>query len=510
MIEQKDQVMELDGFSISEAKDLKKLLIRFMKEYSKKPAAQSDQAWLKARFLAEMPEMSEEEAERLSRETVEMIRQYDENLASLKDARKKGLTSEEWFAEKTQEAATGLSAAAYAQRLNSMDTALKHANAQMIRAVTTQGGELSPQWNLDGFIAEQHHANSFNLAAEANGSPFRAEVCAPEPGQVYGKNSFDVVIRDQADKIVHQYQCKYGADAEATIQILRRGNYNNQTILVPPEQVEQVQAAFPGKTVVSSIGGTKKVPVSSKPLSKAQAKEIQIRTQEDKILPEVSWGSYDSRIMTKYIGRQAALAGLSGAAIGAGFHMAAKLAADEPIEPEEIVQTALETGVDAGVKSAAAGAIKVAAEKGMIGMIPPGTPVGTIANIACVAIENVKVMAKVATGELTPLEGLDQMGCNTVSMTYGLGWGVAGATAGAAALSWVPIVGPVVGGLAGGTIGYLAGSKFGQTVYEGAKKAVQTAKTVASKIYNGVKETGKKIARNIGSALRGLGRALFG
>ncbi len=508
MSEQRE--FEMDGFGISEAKALQKLLIRFMKEYGKKPAGQSDQEWLKGRFLAEMPEMGEAEADRLSRETVETIRQYDENLASLKDARKKGQTSEEWFAEKTQEAAAGLSAAAFTQRLSSLDTALENANAQLIRTVTTQGGELSQQWNLDGFIAEQHHANSFNLAAEVSGSPFRAEVCAPEPGQVYGKNSFDLVIRDRADKIVHQYQCKYGADAEATIQMLKRGNYNNQTILVPPEQVEQVQAAFPGKTVVSSIGGTEKVAIASEPLTKAQAKEAQIRAQENGVLPEVGWGSYDSRMMSKFIGRQAALAGISGAAIGAGFHMAAKFAADEPIEPEEIVQTALETGADAGIKSAAAGAIKVAAEKGMIGIIPPGTPIGTIANIACIAVENIKVIAKVAKGELTLLEGLDQMGCNTAAMAHGLSWGVTGAAAGSFALSWVPIVGPIVGGLAGGTIGYLAGSKFGETVYEGAKKAVNTAKNVAVKMYHTVKETGKRIVRGIGSALKGFARKIFG
>ena len=190
--------------------------------------------------------------------------------------------------------------------------------------------------------------------------------------------------------------------------------------------------------------------------------------------------------------------------------MAAKLAADEPIEPEEIVQTALETGADAGVKSAAAGAIKVAAEKGMIGIIPPGTPVGTIANIACIAVENIKVIAKVTKGELTPLEGLDRMGCNTVAMTHGLGWGVTGAAVGSAALGWVPIVGPIVGGLAGGTIGYLAGSKFGEAVYEGAKKAVGTAKNVAVKMYHAVKETGKKIAHGACSALKRLGRAIFG
>ncbi len=254
---------EIDGFGIDEARSLKRLLTRFMKEYGKKPAEQSNQEWLKARFLAEMPEMSEEEAEALSRETVKTIYQYDENLKSLKSARKKGQTSEEWFAEKTQESSAGLSAAAFAQRLSDMDTVLDQANTQMIRTVKTLDGEIKQQWNLDGFIAEQHHAKSFNIAAQARGTPFSARVCAPEAGQVYGKNSFDLVICDQTGKTMHQYQCKYGADAKATIQLLKRGNYNNQTILVPPEQVEQVQAAFPGKTVVSSIGGTERVPVSS-------------------------------------------------------------------------------------------------------------------------------------------------------------------------------------------------------------------------------------------------------
>ena len=127
-----------------------------------------------------------------------------------------------------------------------------------------------------------------------------------------------------------------------------------------------------------------------------------------------------------------------------------------------------------------------------------------------IAVENIKVIAKVAKGELTLLEGLDRMGCNTVAMAHGLSWGVTGAAAGSFALSWVPIVGPIVGGLAGGTIGYLAGSKFGEIVYEGAKKAVNTAKNVAVKMYHTVKETGKRIVREIGSALKGFARKIFG
>lgn len=119
-------------------------------------------------------------------------------------------------------------------------------------------------------------------------------------------------------------------------------------------------------------------------------------------------------------------------------------------------------------------------------------------------------MAKIAKGELTPLEGLDCMGCNTVAMPNGLGWGAAGAVIGSFALGWVLIVGPIVGGLTGGIIGYLAGSTFGQTVYEGAKKAVNTTKTVAVKMYHALKETGKRIVRGIGSTLKGFGHEILG
>lgn len=498
--------IEVEGFGVQEAKTLKKLLSRFMKEYGKKPAEQSDQEWLKGRFLAEMPEMGEEKAEKLSQETVAAVCEYDKNLTSLRAARAKGKTSDEWFADKTQEAVAGLSTAACSQRLEQMHTAFENANAQMMRTVMTNGGEISRNVNLDGFIAEQFHVNSFNTAAQMQGSPFHAEVCVPEAGQVYGKNSFDLVIRDEADRIVHQYQCKYGADAETTIQLIKRGNYNNQTLLVPAEQVEQVQAAFPGKTVVSRIGGTDKVAAQSEALTKAQAKELQIGTQERGQLPTSGWDSFNLRMSAKCVGQQAALGGMMGAALGTGFHLLGKVVADEPIETEEVVKTALDTGVDAGVKSAAAGALKIAAEKGMIGLLPPGTPMAALANIACVAIEDMKILAKIAKGELTPLEGLDEMGCNTTAMTYGLTWGAAGMMIGSSALGWIPIAGPIIGGLAGGMIGYMAGSKFGQKVYEGLKTAASTAKTAVVKTFNAAKSLGAKAF----NGLKKIGRKIWG
>ena len=492
----------VNGFGVEEAKSLKELITRFVKEYGKKPANQSDEDWLTQRFLSEMPEMSEENANALSKETLDTILQYGKNLASVKSAREKGQTVEEWFAEKSHEAAAGMSTNAVGQRLMALDTTLENANAQMLRTVSTKDGAISQCLNLDGFIAEQHHVNSFNAAAVLEGAPFRAEVCVPDAGQTYGKNSFDLVIRDNGNRIVHQYQCKYGKDASTTIQMLKEGDYNNQTLLVPPEQVEQVQAAFPGKTVVSTIGGTDKVSVSSSPLSKAEAKELQVEVQNSEIVPQMNWGSYDSRVLAKHVGKLSLVAGMRGAALATGFHIAAKIAADETIEPEEVVAVALETGSDVGIKTAVSGAVKVAVDKGFIRIIPKGTPIGIIINITCVAIENVKILGRVATGELTVREGLDLMGCNTVSMVYGLTWSGTGTIVGVVAFSWIPIVGPIIGGVVGGIVGYMAGAKFGEKVCEAAKAVAKTATTTIKKIWEATKTVGRTIKDGIKRLLR--------
>ena len=106
------------------------------------------------------------------------------------------------------------------------------------------------------------------------------------------------------------------------------------------------------------------------------------------------------------------------------FSLAEQAIKGEGIDVEETVDLALKTGADAGIKTAITGALKVGVEKGVVRLIPPGTPIGIIANIVCVSIENIKILAKVATGELTMSQAMEQMGRTTVSMIYGLGWGV--------------------------------------------------------------------------------------
>ncbi|MBZ0312427.1 hypothetical protein K7185_08070 [Clostridium butyricum] len=504
-VESSDIVME--EISEHDAKELNEVLRRFTESYISKDASVSDKIWLKERFKEELSYLTDDEAEKLSDETILSIDEFDKNYNSVNEVCNKGVSKESWFANKVSEASTGMAINDYGNSLKNIDTAITNGNTQMMRTVTTKAGNISQCRNLDGFIAEQAHVNEFNIKAALEKSNYRAEVCVPEPGQTYGLNSFDTVIKDvNTGKIVHQYQFKFGKDAKATIALLKDGNYNNQRFVVPAEQVKEVREAFPGKSVESYIGGTDTVTLKSQSLTKQQVKELQLDTQQKSNIPSNDWNVYNTKELALNIGKNAGLVGLQSAAITTGFNLAAKAISGEKINGEEVLETALASGADAGIKAATAGALKVGAEKQIIKLIPKGTPVSVIANIACVSIENAKILAKVASGELTMSEALDQMGRTSVSMVYGIGWGATGTAIGAAALSWIPIVGPIVGGLAGGMIGYMAGSKFGSAVYSGVKKVASTAKSVAKSAWNGIKSVGSSVV----SGIKSIGRKLFG
>lgn len=492
--------IQFDKMTEAETKEFKRLLSKFIKSYGKKDEAVSDKAWLKEQFIEELTEISEEQAEKMAEETVGAIQEYNDNLNSLNESAKKGINKEQWLANKIAKAATGVSIIQHGEYLNQINNSLTNANAQIMRTITTKSGEISQSYNLDGFIAEQFHVNTFNANAAVAKSNYYAEVKVPEAGQTYGKNSIDIVIRDRTSgKLtpVHQYQVKYGANAKETIKMLREHGdvtkYSNQQIVVPPDQVLEVQKAFPGKTVVSRIGGTEKVSITSSELTKQEAKELQTISQEIEAVPTMDWNSFKTKELALQVGRNAGLMGLQAAAITTGFSLAEQVVKGEGIDVEETVSLALETGADAGIKAATAGALKVSVEKGVIGFIPKGTPIGILANIACVGIENIKILSKVATGELTMSQALDQMGRTGVSMVYGIGWGTIGMGIGATALSWIPIVGPAVGGLVGGMIGYMAGSKFGESVYNGLKAVGKGIKSVCKSTWNGIKSAGNKI-----------------
>lgn len=494
--DQELQDIEIEGLTEKEAGELKLILKRFLKAYQNSGGEQKTFEWLGRQLQEELPDKTADEIKDIKESIVDSIKEYDMNLKNLNSSVEKGGTKEKWFVDRMEQAAKGVAVNNYGNYLNQINVALENANRQMQNKVLRLDGRVKECLNLDGFIAEQYLVNSFNAKAALRKSNFYAEI--PKEGQAFGKNSFDVVIKNKKESgIVHQYQFKFGKDAKATIQLLRNGNYNNQRFVVPNGQVKEVQEAFPNKTVTDYIGGTDKVDICSDSLTKEGAKKFQTEAQESGQILRMDWNIYNTKELALNLGKQAGFAGMQAALITTGVELADKAMNDEEIDGGDIIDVALKTGVDGGIKAIAGGALTVATEKEIISIIPKGTAPGVIANIACVGIENIKIMLKAAKGDLTVSEALEQMGRTSVSMASGLACTGIGAATGAAFLSWVPIAGPIVGGLVGGIIGYATGSKFGETIFNGAKKVARTGKKIVKKAWEKFKDIGSELKEGI-------------
>lgn len=478
--------------SADEAQALKPIQKKFMESYLEHRDSMPVDEWLRTEMAENLPDRSAEEIAQMSNEIITTLKVQEEKKASLEKAVANGRSKESWFASEMKSATSYMSSQEASQYLRGLDEALANANESLYRTLHTQAGVISQNPHLDGFIAEQYHAQTFNLNAEATGSPFRAKVLEPT-GNGYAKNSVDIVIVDEGGHIVRRYQSKYCKDAEATARAFEHGDYRGQQKLVPEGQEQDIAKKV--TTVIEAPDGT-----SSAPLSKERAQELQEEAQSGK-WNDLNWNEYKTKDLAIGIGKQAGQAALMGAAIGVGFDVAQKVWNGEEIKGEELVETAVVSGADFGVKAAAAGALKVGAEKGIIKVIPKGTPAGTIANIAYVAVENVKVVGKMATGELTVKEGLEKMEQTTVATVAGIAASTKGAAIGAAVGSVLGPVGTVVGGFIGGTIGYMAGSKVGETIVKGVQKIRKT-------VTDGIKSAGKAIADGAKSFANGVRNSL--
>lgn len=460
----------------AEVKPIVKDFVEYYAENKDKPVEE----WLEKKLQEKLPEKTSREIQEITAEIITTLQKDEENKTSLAEAIANGRSKESWFASEAKKATSAMSSQKSAEYLLDLDTALHKANESLYRTITTQAGTISQNPRLDGFIAEQYHAQTFNLNAEARGSQYRAKVLEPT-GKGYAKNSVDLVIVDGNGKVVRRYQSKYCKDANATAQSYERGDYRGQQKLVPEGQQGDILKKC--TTVLEAPDGT-----TSKPLSKSTAEQMRDEAQSRQ-WKELNWNEYQTKDLAMGIGKQAGYAALQGAAIGVGFDVAQKLWNGEEIKGEDVVETAIVSGADFGVKAAAAGAIKVGVEKEIITAIPKGTHAGTIANIAFVAVENAKVIGKMATGELSLKEGVDKIEQTTVATTAGLLTMKEGAAIGAAAGTIFGAPGIAIGGFIGGTIGYMAGSKIGETVVKGAQKLRDGAVKVAKTIGSGIKST---------------------
>lgn len=478
-----------------EATQVKELFYRYLKEYKQKSPTMSNREWLRELFQREIPNIKKEEALEEATQIEEAIHGFDTNLKSIHDATTLGVSKEKWLTDKVEEACIGMSVNEYGQTLQKMDDMLYQKNMELSQALQRSvDGHIKMSPNLDGNLAEHMIADTAKLSAHLQGKNIEVQV-----REVFTKNSVDVRAINLDTGKYQNYQLKFGKDAKATIHLIEKGNYNNQQIIVPSEQLEEVQAHFKEKGSLKTISDHIEMDgVKGKAFTKQDMKKLQLSAQKDGIMPSMDYSHYQTKELALSIGKNAGVLALQNIAVMTGINLAMKVCRGEKIESDEMVETALKTGADTSLKIVTAGTLQVAIRKGMIALIPKATPAGAIANIACVGIENAKILLKIASGELSLTKGIDSMGRVSVSMIGGLVGMAKGATMGAALTGWIPILGiplSITTGFVGGMVGYFAGSKVGETVYSVGKKVANAVKGIAKAGVNSLKKVGGAIKR---------------
>ena len=469
----------------------------FVYSYEQNKLAMPVGEWLVKEF-GKYPALwkNDEEIKKTAHEVIDTIINLNKTKVELYAHLDAGKTKESFFARKIEEGAKAAGVVNVGEYAAGIDKALTESNNAMMDSVTRGDGHINMIPNLDGFIAEQHHVNTFNIDAAAKGSSLRAEVLRPEPGGLYTKNSLDIQIKDTVSgKVVKRYQAKYGADSEATKIAFEKGDYRGQRKLVAEGQAEDIEGAVER---IEADG------ISSKPLSKDAAKALQDDFQKEQTAREqklYEWSDVNKVAVCKQIGKQAVVAAVATVAFQGARILGRRVwnfltgKENRPLseDMQDYFESSIKSGSNVGIQTAVAGAVVVAVKNGWVRVLQ-STPAGMIANIVYVGMENAKVMYKVLKGELSPLEGLDALGNVTTTVIgsiCGAGHGFSlGAAIGTAIL---PGIGTAVGGFIGAVAGGIAGSSIGSAIYEGGKMLVKAGGRLLKSAYEVTKSFVKKL-----------------
>lgn len=449
-----------------EAKELRPIYHDFVKAF-RENMDKPDSGWVEKLLEKYLPGTPKEDIRRMTKEITETIHKND--------VARKG-------SDKLEKMGSAVNAIQKSGYLKEIDRTLEKANDKLLDTVMRKNLDVNRNPNLDGFLAERYHVETFNVNAAVKKSPWRARVV--EPIGAYGKNSVDVVIfNSDTKRIARRYQFKYGADAKATEQMWNNGNYKFQRFLAPKGQSQEISSK--AVEVLESPDGK----VQSTALSKTDAKKLQENAQKlDAVKNDLTFEKDVAvKDLAPVLGKQGVQSFLVGGIYGAGKETLSQWKQGETLDVKKIGKSSLEGGGDFAAKQTLASFLKVGSEKGIVKAIPKGTSMETITNISCVAIEDAKIAVKVGKGELTAAEGAGQAVETTASTGVGVLAAGKGAviggkigTAGGAVIASFAAgpeasvvgakVGAVVGEVVGSSIGYLVGSGAAESFVKGAKE----------------------------------------
>jgi len=415
--------------------------------------------------------------------------------------------------------------------VDSVNTAIDNANKTMMESVTTKAGAINQNPNLDGFIFEEYHAGTFNIDAAVKQKSYHAEALKPELGETYGKNSVDLVIKDDAGKYVKKYSAKAYKNANETAKSfydkITGYKYRGQSKLVPTDQTNEI---------ANSADKIKYNNVESKGISKAEIKDIQNNLQSGNKKADILNLKKDVNTISisKQIGKQAMVNGTMGLGIGMAANIGINLiqGKEVEVEVEEVIEAGIKTGASMGMATAVAGGIRVAVEKKVIPTVFSRMLTNnTIGAIAASSMDIIGIAFKLGSGEISLGKAVKDVG-KSVGAAYGAivasGWGYAGgmAIAGMIGLGTIGAVGTILGvgvAVVAGAVCATVGSKVAgaiasgigavaETIVSGAvdivKAGKEVVKSLASGIWNGVKAVGNRIINGATSIVREVGSAI--
>jgi len=171
------------------------------------------------------------------------------------------------------------------------------------------------------------------------------------------------------------------------------------------------------------------------------------------------WNEYSIKNTAVNIGQQALMSGLG----VASNIIKANMESGESTDIGGVVGQVLQAGMDTAVcevKAVVAGAVKTAVEKGLTSILPAGTSVGSICDMACTAVESAAALADAAIGKITLTEALDRAGRACVAAVCRFG---AGALKMKAAV--IPFVGPAIAWLGEGLFKHMESPQFADDVH---------------------------------------------
>ena len=131
--------------SEEEAKGVSKIQREFLESYASSKDKMSVEEWLPQELQKQLPERSSEKIKEMSSEIINSLKVTEDMKASQQKAIAAGRGKDSWFASAILQATSQMSAQESAKYLQSLDEAVKNANVEMHKTITTKGsGYITP------------------------------------------------------------------------------------------------------------------------------------------------------------------------------------------------------------------------------------------------------------------------------------------------------------------------------------------------------------------------------